>query len=224
MVGSKTKGAMTMKHIRANLRRTWRALLRDRRANVALTFGIAFIPVVALVGAAVDYSRANSAKVALQAALDSTALMLSKEAGSLTQDQMNQKANDYFKALFTRPEAKNVLITTSYNAATSTLVMNASTNLDTALIRVIGHKSMPLGTSATIRWGTNRLRVALVLDNTGSMKDDGKMDALKKATNDLLDTLKTAAVNKEDVYVSIVPFSRSINVGKANATANWLDF
>jgi hypothetical protein len=56
------------------------------------------------------------------------------------------------------------------------------------------------------------------------MKDDGKMDALKKATNDLLDTLKTAAVNKEDVYVSIVPFSRSINVGKANATASWIDW
>src|SRR5262245_11393993 len=154
MVGSKTKGAMVMKHISADVRRNWRALLRDRRANVALTFGITFIPVVALVGAAVDYSRANSTRVALQAALDSTALM----------------------------------------------------------------------PSATIRWGTNRLRVALVLDNTGSMKDDGKMDALKKATNDLLDTLKTAAVNKEDVYVSIVPFSRSINVGKANATANWIDW
>src|SRR5262245_632658 len=111
MVGSKTKGAMVMKHISADVRRNWRALLRDRRANVALTFGITFIPVVTLVGAAVDYSRANSTRVALQAALDSTALMLSKEAGSLTQDQMNQKANDYFKAMFTRPEAKNVLIT-----------------------------------------------------------------------------------------------------------------
>src|SRR5262249_58343293 len=101
---------MTTKHLSVKLRRTWRALRRNGKANVAITFGIAAIPVVALVGAAVDYSRGNSAKVALQAALDSTALLLSKEAGSLTQDQMNQKANDYFKANFHRPEAKNVVV------------------------------------------------------------------------------------------------------------------
>src|SRR5262245_1430145 len=196
MVGSITKGGHVMTHI-AKLHRIWRALRRDRRANVAIIFGLAFIPMIGLVGAAVDYSRANSAKVALQAALDSTALMLAKDAGSLTQDQMNQKANDYFKALFTRPEAKNVLVTTKYDGPSGTLAMTANADLDTALIRVIGHKSMPIGTSATIRWGNNRLRVALVLDNTGSMKDDGKMDALKKATNDLLDTLKASAVNKE---------------------------
>jgi Flp pilus assembly protein TadG len=216
---------MAMKHIGAKVHRTWRALRRDRKGQVALLFALALIPVIGLVGAAVDYSRASSAKVSLQAALDSTALMLSKEVGPNTsQEQIDQKANDFFKALFIRPEAKNVVITAKYDAPSGTLVMNASGSLDTALIRVLGHKSMAIGTSATIRWGTNRLRVALVLDNTGSMKDDGKMDALKKATNDLLDTLKTAAVNKEDIYVSIVPFSRSINVGKANATANWIDW
>ena len=67
--------------------------------------------------------------------------------------------------MFVRPEAKNVVISTKYDAPSGTLVMNASGNLDTALIKVIGHKSMPVGTSATIRWGTNRLRVALVLDD-----------------------------------------------------------
>ena len=39
------------------------------RGNVAVTFALATIPVVGGVGAAVDYSRANSAKSALQAAV-----------------------------------------------------------------------------------------------------------------------------------------------------------
>ena len=40
------------------------------------------IPIIGFVGAAVDYSRANSAKAAMQAAIDSTALMLSKDAST----------------------------------------------------------------------------------------------------------------------------------------------
>src|SRR3954469_5097830 len=47
--------------------------------NVAIMFALAIIPIFGAVGAAVDYSRASSARTAMQAALDSTALMLSKE-------------------------------------------------------------------------------------------------------------------------------------------------
>ena len=67
---------------------------------------------------------------------------------------------------------------------------------------------------STRRHGAStRLRVALVLDNTGSMADDGKMTALKTATKNLLTQLKSAAVNNGDVYVSIIPFSKDVNVG-----------
>ena len=41
------------------------------------------------VGAAVDYSHGNAVKTQLQAAADSTALMLSKTASTLTTTQLN---------------------------------------------------------------------------------------------------------------------------------------
>ena len=85
---------MAAKHICEKLRRTWWMLHGARGGNVTLTFALALVPIVGLVGAAVDYSRANSARTQMQAALDSTALMLSKEASSLTTSQMTQKAND----------------------------------------------------------------------------------------------------------------------------------
>ena len=43
--------------------------LRDRRGNVTMTFALALIPLIGGLGAAVDYSRANSARTAMQAAL-----------------------------------------------------------------------------------------------------------------------------------------------------------
>jgi uncharacterized protein YegL len=68
------------------------------------------------------------------------------------------------------------------------------------------------------------MRVALVLDNTGSMAQDGKMPALITATKTLLNQLKAAAVNNGDVYVSIVPFVKDVNVGPSKYQATWIDW
>jgi len=69
-----------------------------------------------------------------------------------------------------------------------------------------------------------RLLVALVLDNTGSMADDGKMTALKSATKSLLAQLQSAVSSPGDVYVSIIPFSKDVNVGSAYYDQTWIDW
>jgi hypothetical protein len=48
------------------------------------------------------------------------------------------------------------------------------------------------------------------------------MDALKTASHNLLTQLKDAAFKPEDVYVSIVPFSKDVNFGSDNYNQNWL--
>ena len=85
------------------------AFRRANSGNVAITFALATLPLIGTVGFAVDYSHANSVKAAMQAALDSTALMLSRDAATLTSSDLQTKAKSYFDALFTRPEAKNVI-------------------------------------------------------------------------------------------------------------------
>ena len=71
-------------------------------------FALAIIPVIGLVGAAVDYSRANSLRTAVQSALDATALAMARSAPTLTESQLQTKANAHFAALFNRPDAKNL--------------------------------------------------------------------------------------------------------------------
>jgi hypothetical protein len=94
----------------------------------------------------------------------------------------------------------------------------------TNFMGLLGFSNMNVGVDSQVKWGNTRMRVALVLDNTGSMADDGKMPALITATNTLLNQLKGAAVNAGDVYVSIVPFVKDVNVGKSNYNATWLDW
>jgi Flp pilus assembly protein TadG len=202
------------------------SFLKNKRGNVAPLFALAIIPAIGLTGAAVDYSRANSVKTALQSALDATALAMAKSASTLTAADLQQKSTDYFNAVFNRPEAKNVSIVAAYSTTSGTqLSLTASGSIDTTFTRVMGITSLGVGSSSTIKWGNTRLRVALVLDTTGSMADAGKIGALQTATKSLLDQLKTAAQTPDDVYVSIIPFSKDVNVGSSgNGSATWLQF
>src|SRR3954469_3436680 len=91
---------------------------KNTEANVAVIFGIALVPLVTAVGMAVDYSRATSARTAMQTALDGAALMIAKDAAGLSPSEVTSRAQGYFEALVTRPELYNVAVTTTYNANT----------------------------------------------------------------------------------------------------------
>src|SRR5262245_46894534 len=89
-------------------------LLKDRRGSILPIVGLCAMVLFGFVGVAVDYARANRMKVELQAALDSTALMLSKEADQYPDDAtLTVKANDYFTAMFKDAAAKNINVTAS---------------------------------------------------------------------------------------------------------------
>src|SRR3954468_3765286 len=155
-------------------------LLKDRKGNVAPLFALALIPVVGFVGAAVDYSRANSIKASLQASLDATALAMAKLAPTLTQGELQTRATAYFTAQFNKTDAKNLTITSNFTTTGgSQLTLTAAASMDTAFMKIMGYSSLNVGSSSTVKWGNNRLRVALALDNTGSMNSDGKIGALK---------------------------------------------
>ena len=98
---------MRIQELYSRFRRALRDFGPARRGNVAVTFVVLCIPIIGGVGAAVDYSRANSIRAALQGALDFTALTLAKDAGTLTAAQLQTQGSKFFKAVFTRTDAKN---------------------------------------------------------------------------------------------------------------------
>ena len=216
---------MPIEDLLASLQQVWRRFARAQSGNVLLTFTLALIPIMGFVGAAVDYSRANSDKAAMQAAIDATALMLAKTAATMTSTQISQQATTYFNSLFTRSEVTNVSINSSYTTSGGTQLLITGTGLvPTRFMQIMGFQSLTINATSTVKWGNTRLRVALVLDNTGSMADSGKITALKTATNNLLTQLKNAVVTNGDVYVSIIPFVKDVNVDPVNYSANWIDW
>src|SRR5882757_3517091 len=195
--------------------------------NVVLTFALTLIPVMGFVGAAVDYSRATSAKVAMQAAVDSTALMLSKDAQGLTAAQIQTKANAYFGALFNRTEVTNIVLTPTFTAPTQgsfKLDVTVTGKVPTTFTKLFGQTNLNISTDSEVLWGVKKLEVALALDNTGSMASSQKMTNLKTAAHNLLTTLRNAAKTDGDVKVAIIPFTIGVNLGTAFNGNAWFDY
>jgi Flp pilus assembly protein TadG len=194
----------------------------DRKGGVLPLFAIAMIPVIGFVGVAIDYSRAASARTSMQTALDGATLMLSKDAAKLTQTELNQRAGQYVNALLNRPELQSSSYQATYTAIPASLTITAAGSMATDFMGIFGISNLNVASSSTVRWGNARLRVALALDNTGSMALSDKMSALRSASHGLLSQLQNAASQNGDVYVSIVPFNKDVNVGASNFGESWI--
>jgi Flp pilus assembly protein TadG len=218
----------------ASLRNQFRSaahrFIKADRGNIAITFAYALVPILGFIGAAVDYARTNSARSSMQSALDSTALMLSKDLseGTITTAQLATKAQAYFTALYTNPDAKvTTPVTATYaaNSATgSTIEVTASGSVTTDFLKMVNVPNLNFTNSSTATWGNVRMRVALALDNTGSMAEDGKMPAMQTAAKALIDQLSALEKTKGDIYISIIPFAKDVNVGDSNYNQSWIDW
>jgi uncharacterized protein YegL len=163
---------------------------------------------------------------------------MAKNAGSQNAQQLQASASDYFNALFTRTEAATPTVSVSYSTSTpggqpgSQVVVSATSSVKTLFMGVMGFQQLPVYAASTSTWGNKRLRVALVLDNTGSMAQGGagtpqspnKIQALQTAAHNLLSQLQSAASTPGDVYVSIIPFTKDVNVDPVNNAQTYLDW
>jgi Flp pilus assembly protein TadG len=201
--------------------------LRDRKGAVAPLLALSMIPIMGAVATSVDYSRAAMVHASMQSALDATGLMLTKSAKDLSSTALNQKATDYFKAVFVHPEARNIAVAigmTQPSEGSYKLALTGTATVDTLFGKLVGRSKVDLSVSAEVVWGIKKLNLALALDNTGSMASSGKMAALKTASHNLLSTLQAASKTPGDIQVSIIPFAVDVNVGTGNVGANWVEW
>jgi Flp pilus assembly protein TadG len=199
------------------------------QGNIAVMFAIAAVPIISFVGASIDYTRANSARSSMQAALDSTALMLSKDLseGLIDKSQVDAKAQTYFGGLYKNANANSIVVHADYTTSSSkgsSIKVDGSGAVTSSFLKLAGFPNINFNSSSTTSWGNSRSRVAMVLDNTGSMAQNSKMTEMKKAATDMITTLGGYNKVDGDVFVSIIPFSKDVNVGTSNVDQPWINW
>ena len=201
---------------------TIRRFGRDRRGSVATFVAISLLPIVASIGISVDGARAYLARARLSQALDAAAL-----AGGRVMFETTRNADIamYFNANFPQgfmgatvagPTASGGNI--AVDVTGQIITVTASATLPTTFMQVVGQTTMTVNASTTVTRANSGLEVVLVMDNTGSMNNNGKLAAMKSAAQSLVDTLYGSNDTVNNLYVGLGPFVSMVNVGSGHSS------
>lgn len=147
------------------------AFLKDLRGSAAPLLALAALPVMGTVGAAVDFSRANSARAAMQAAADGTALLMARNmASQAAGGDAAAQASDYFSANFHRSDVQiaQVAATPGATADKKTLTVSAQGSINTMVLRVLGVSTIALNVTSSAASQFDGFGCVLALDKDAS--------------------------------------------------------
>lgn len=193
-----------------------------RSGNVVIMFGLALVPLIFMIGAAVDYTRASENRGNLQAAVDATALSLAREPPATPVTTLQAKGDLVFAANYHGDTS--LLDPLVVTVAGEQLNVSVKNSVQTSLLSLAGLHTIAVGAATQVAFVTTKLEVALALDNTGSMAQNGKIAALKVAAHSLVDTLQRATSGPNIVRLSVIPFNTQVNIGTGNRNASWLRY
>lgn len=210
-------------------RAIWRGLnefYSNRRANVAVVFALALIPVFTVAGFAVDNSRHVTTQNKLQTSLDIAALATAKRMAeeSMTDAEITKAAQDFFLSQFEMTGGVK-LDPIKAQEVGSEVVLSANGTLDTTMMSVIGRDTMPIGASTAVVYNIKQpVELALVLDTSGSMKG-AKLTALTDAAESLVDILlpnETDPAKNTAAKLAVVPFNTYVKIDTKYKNASWM--
>lgn len=199
--------------------------LRAEAGNISMLTALLIIPLAGVTGAAIDYSVALNVRGKLQQISDVASLAATKAISkdpTISDAKLSALVKTIFKASGGNLNfAKKV--TSKMIRQGNGVRVEAKSKVSTNVIRVLGIKKIDVAVfSESAPSVYKKVELALVLDNTGSMGSDGKMQALKDSANLLIDTLIPSGSTEENVKISIVPYDVTVNIGTGFASESWL--
>jgi Flp pilus assembly protein TadG len=183
----------------------------DRSGADVVIFGLTLLPLMMGIGAAVDYSRATAARSDLQSAVDAAALTVGRVAIELGRTDNRVQARQAFDAGFQRGDGTTI---TRFEV-TQTLdkiVVDVDARIPMAFAKILRVDNIDVNARAEVPLDKMTIEVALVLDNTGSMGNQGRMGAMQTASKNLITKLQNASAVNTTAYVALVPFNTQVRL------------
>lgn len=209
-----------------------RDFISSEGGNAFMIFGLAFVPVMFMMGAATDYTRLTIARAALQQGTDAATLSVaSKMTSSTTVDQAKNQAQ---VVLNSNPQLASATVTTAnISQDKQTFCATSTMTIQNAFMKMaqIANMTSTVTSCANLAGAVSpnaTYEIALVLDNSGSMSSSAggvsKMQALRSAATSFVNTMYSKTQN---VKFSITPFAAGVvaldPTDSANRNLPWID-
>ena len=210
--------------------RTGRDLLSSRDGGVAVQFAFLAVPVAVLAFGMIDVNRASIGKKDLQDALDAATLIAARST-AVTSAQLDSVGDAALTGQLAGQLGDATLVSSTFTANGNTILGVASIKLTPIVANLWLNTDMTVGARSEVVRSMNKLEVALVLDNTGSMSGS-KLTNLKSAATGFIDELAASAARStltNPVKIGIVPFSNTVKIAGSSAeitsykSAAWMD-
>lgn len=188
-----------------------------------MSFGLLSVALLVAAGGTTDMIRFLETRSRLRDAVDATALFVAQQhRNAETQSGSDTAvAQDFMNKIFDPTYGTPTNVTAS--STVDSVTVDAGVTVETLFLPLAALTTLSATASSTASWANTSLEVALVLDNTGSMADNGKLTALQAAASKMVDTLSTKATTANTIEFALVPFADFVNVGKTYASASWID-
>jgi len=199
---------------RGDWRASLRILAKDQRGAVMAIVGLAIIPLFAVVGLAIDSGRGYMLKSKLSYAIDAAGLAGGR---AFDTDLREEDIEMFFEANFptgymgSELAPDNPVVT--FNDEENTITIQATATIPTRFMSVAGVHEMSVTARTVIQRELQGMELVLVMDNTGSMRGNGGMAAMKPAAEELIEILYGDRDEVENFYVGLVPFAATVNIG-----------
>jgi Flp pilus assembly protein TadG len=218
-----------MTKLSRRLRRLSLQFLRSEQGVAAPLLGILLLLLIGCMGLSIDTGRAVLVKARLVDALDAAGLAV---GARLSTTDYSADALRFVTANFKSGYASATVtnVTATPNSTKDIITLSAKATMPTTFMKLFGTRSVTVAASSEIRRSTTGLELVMVLDNTGSMDQSNSMPSLKASANSLLDILFGSQSTATDLFVGLVPFSQTVNIGTwrfswvnfvNNTKANW---
>lgn len=177
-------------------------------------------------GLAIDGARMFYVKDILQKSLDAAGLAAGH---AMEADDMEGDAQEFFDANI---ESVSHWLTNSEMVSTvsddgNTITLNASATISASFTSIFGYDEITLSATTEITRETRGMELVIVMDNTGSMRWSGKIDAAKDAAEKLVETVYGEDNDtNSNLWVGVVPYVAHVNVGNSHEswlTTDWQD-
>ena len=145
---------------------------KNSSGSIAVIVALSLIPLIVGSGAAVDFGRAYMVKSRLSFALDAAGLAV---GSSDPNSDLNGTLERYFSANYPE-EQLGTPAKPSMEIADGVIQLSATAEIKTLFLGMIGINQITLSANSVIVRETKGLEIVLVLDNTGSMFFNGKID------------------------------------------------
>ena len=192
---------------------------RDRRGTVAILFAGALVPIVAFMGAAVDYARTLKVRTVMQGAADAASMAAATASATSTANR-TQIAQNVFAAN-AKLSQFGIDATPSVTVAPGNVQVTASASVPTVFMKMVNVNQLTVSVSSGVTTAGKTLELAMMLDVTGSMGGQ-KIQDMKWAAKDFMDIVMPNGGGDSPTKIALVPFSNRVNAGEFAAAVTGL--